>query len=190
MPNAVPLLVLAGTVLLGFNRQTVRAAELSGSLHLNSVKPAEAFGSVCTQRSELLPALQRSSSCRTFCCSRCEQRPSHLCLHLHLLQLSFVGPLAQSFINLGHDWDLLAAIIDHHLTFGFSEISHEPQDGDPHGESGLENHTATTALHIFVWRSCDGGLAGGHQPKAEPEVRRSQSSPAGLLRPREREAAA
>lgn len=58
---------------------------------------------------------------------------SHLSFHLQLLQLPLVGPLAEGFIDLGHDRDLLAAVNDHQLTFWLGEISHEPQDGDPHG---------------------------------------------------------
>lgn len=43
---------------------------------------------------------------------------SHLSFHLQLLQLPLVGPLAECFVDLGHDGNLFAAVINDHLTFG------------------------------------------------------------------------
>lgn len=58
---------------------------------------------------------------------------SHLSLHLQFLQLSLVSPLAEGLVNLGHDGDFLAAVVDNQLAFRLWQIPHEPQHGDPHG---------------------------------------------------------
>ena len=68
-------------------------------------------------------------------------RPARLLLlHLQLLQLPLVGPLAQRLVDLGHDGDLLAAVLDGDGTLGFRQVPHEPQHGDPHrhGRLGTE----------------------------------------------------
>lgn len=58
---------------------------------------------------------------------------SHLSFHLQLLQLPLVRPLAEGLVDLGHDGDLLAAVVNDQLAFWLREISHEPQHRDPHG---------------------------------------------------------
>lgn len=63
----------------------------------------------------------------------------HLSLHLKLLQLPLVGPLAECFVDLGHDRDLFAAIINDHLAFRLSEVSQEPQHCDPHRQCSLDD---------------------------------------------------
>lgn len=58
---------------------------------------------------------------------------SHLSFHLQFLQLPLVGPLAEGFVDLCHDGDLFAAVINDHLALWLREVSHEPQHSDPHG---------------------------------------------------------
>lgn len=57
---------------------------------------------------------------------------SHLLIHLEGLQLPFVGPLPQRLIDFSHNWNLLSAVTNADMVFGFREISHKPQHSDPH----------------------------------------------------------
>lgn len=49
----------------------------------------------------------------------------HLCVKLQLLQLPLVGPLAEGFVDLGHDGNLFAAVVEDQLAFGLGQIAHE-----------------------------------------------------------------
>ncbi len=50
----------------------------------------------------------------------------------------FVGPLPQCLIYFSHNWNLLTAVTNADMIFGFRKISHKPQNCDPDSQSSLK----------------------------------------------------
>lgn len=58
--------------------------------------------------------------------SKLWETSAHLSFHLQLLQLPLVGPLAECLVDLGHNRDLFAAVINNHRALGLRKVPHEP----------------------------------------------------------------
>lgn len=108
---------------LGFPLQSERHQLVSDTVPLLAVVGA----ALVAQNAE------RRSTFRTSAHLLCISHSSHLSFHLQFLQLSFVSPLAEGLIDLCHDGDFLAAIVNDQLTFGLRQVPHEPKYSNPHG---------------------------------------------------------
>lgn len=110
---------------LGFPLQSKRHQLMSDAVSLLAVDGAALWAKK--------KSTGRRSTSRTSAHMLCISHSSHLSFHFQLLQLSLVSSLAEGLINLGHDGDFLAAVVDDQLTFRLWQIPHEPEYGDPNG---------------------------------------------------------